>query len=90
MNQLQTEKAPLAAADRKQNFDVIVTHANQTALFKAQNHQASEWLHRRCSMTAENMTGDTEIRVHPRKCQSVIADLKAAGFLVAEGNEALC
>ena len=89
MNQPQKEKTPLAAAQKK-NPDVIVTHANQTALFKAQNHQASEWLHLRCGLAVENMSGDTEILVHPRKCQRVIADLKAAGFLVTNEKEALC
>ena len=63
--------------------DVIVTHANQTMLFEPQNRPAAEWLHRRCGLAADNVTGDTEFRVHPRKCQNVIADLKAAGFVVA-------
>jgi hypothetical protein len=56
-------------------------------LFQPQNRLASEWLHRRCGLIAENISGDTEIRVHPRRCQSVIAELKAAGFIVANGTE---
>lgn len=67
--------------------DVIVTHANKTALFTPQNRRASEWLHLRCGLTAEKISGDTEIRVHPRKCQRVITDLKTAGFLVAGEKE---
>ena len=87
MNSLQTGKAPLAAAPGQKNPDVIVTHANQTTLFKAQNRPVSEWLHRRCGLAAENISGDTEIRVHPRKCRSVITDLKSAGFVVAGEKE---
>jgi hypothetical protein len=90
MNQLQTGKAPLAAAPGKKIPDVIVTHANQTTLFKAQNRPTSEWLHRHCGLAAENISGDTEIRVHPRKCRSVIVELEAAGFVVVGGGEELC
>jgi hypothetical protein len=90
MNQLQTGKAPLVAAAGKKNPDVIVTRVHQTTLFAPQNHRASEWLHRRCGLPVENTSGDTEIRVHPRKCQSIIAELKAAGFVIAAGNEELC
>lgn len=90
MNQLQTRKAQLGAEAGKKNADVIVTQANQTVLFQPQNRPASEWLHRRCGLIAENISGDTEIRVHPRKCQNVIAELKAAGFTVADGNGELC
>ena len=70
--------------------DVIVIANQQTMLFKPQTRPASEWLHRRCGLVAENMRGDTEIRVHPRRCQSIVAELKAAGFTVANGSEELC
>jgi hypothetical protein len=81
-------EAAFAAAAGKRSPDVIVTHANQTALFEAQNRQAAEWLHWRCGLTAENISGDTEIRVHPRECQRVIIELTAAGFLVVAEMEA--
>ena len=77
----------MVKAAGKKNPDVIVTHANQTVLFQPQNRSVSEWLHRRCGLTADKISGDTEIRVHPRKCQSVIADLKVAGFAVAGENQ---
>jgi hypothetical protein len=90
MNPFPTEKVPAAKAAGKKNPDVIVTHANQTMLFEPQNRAAAEWLHRRCGLAADNITGDTEFRVHPRKCQSVITDLKAAGFTVANVKEESC
>lgn len=80
MNQLPTEKARPPAGKKK--ADVIVTQANETVLFQPQNRMASEWLHRRCGLVADKISGDTQIRVHPRKCQSIIAELKAAGFEV--------
>ncbi len=83
MNQLQTEKAPLATAAKKKNPDVVVTQVNKTALFKMQNRQVSEWLRRHYRMSTENAKGDTEIRVHPSRCKRVIEELKAAGFDVA-------
>jgi hypothetical protein len=67
--------------------DVIVMTSQQTMLFKPQNHPASKWLHRRCGLATENASDNTEIRVHPRKCQSIIAELKAAGFSVANAGE---
>jgi acyl-coenzyme A synthetase/AMP-(fatty) acid ligase len=63
--------------------DVVVVARHQTVLFTPQNHRAAEWLHRRCGLTVENISGDTEIRVHPRKYQGIIAELEAAGFVVA-------
>ncbi|HEV2328958.1 MAG TPA: hypothetical protein VGY56_09250 [Verrucomicrobiae bacterium] len=70
--------------------DVIVIASQQTMLFQPQNRPASEWLHRRCGLAAENISGDTEICLHPRKCRGIIAELKAAGFSVANGGEELC
>ena len=70
--------------------DVIVIASNQTMLFKPQSRRASEWLHRRCGLVADNISGDTEFRVHPRRCQRVVAELKAAGFTVTNGREELC
>jgi hypothetical protein len=55
---------------------VIVTRADQTALFAPQNQRTSEWLHRRCGLTAESICSDTKICVHPRKYSIVIADLR--------------
>jgi len=63
--------------------DVIVMYANQTTLFKAQNKQAADWLRRRCHLSVENITGDTEIRVHPNLIQRIIKELKAAAFEVS-------
>jgi hypothetical protein len=70
--------------------DVIVITGQETMLFQPQNRLASEWLHRRCGLLTDNITGDTELRVHPRKCQSIIAELNAAGFTVGGGKEELC
>ena len=82
MNQLQMGKTSLVAAGKK-NPDVIVTHANQTALFKMQNRRVSEWLRRHYRLPTENTSGDTEIWVHPTRCKRIIEELKAAGFEVA-------
>jgi hypothetical protein len=70
--------------------DVIVIANQQTMLFQPQTRAASEWLHRRRGLIADHITGDTELRVHSRKCQSIIAELKAAGFAVINGSEELC
>ncbi|MGH7249600.1 MAG: hypothetical protein ACREGC_01365 [Minisyncoccia bacterium] len=67
--------------------DVVVIASQQTVLFQPQNRSASEWLHRRCGLTSDSISGDTEIRVHPRKCQNIITELKAAGFIVADARE---
>ena len=63
--------------------DVIVTFANQTTLFKALNQRVSEWLHHRCYLPAENVSGDTEFQVHPTRCKRIVEELKAAGFNVS-------
>jgi hypothetical protein len=63
--------------------DVVVTYANQTTLFRAQNKRASDWLRRRCHLTVENASGDTEIRVHPNLIERIIKELKTAGFEVS-------
>ena len=83
MNQSQTGKAPLMAVAGKKNPDVIVTHTNQTALFKMQNRKASEWLRQHYTSTTGNVKGDTEIYVHPTRCKRIVAELKDAGFEVA-------
>jgi hypothetical protein len=83
MNKLQTGKVSLATAAGKKNPDVIVTHANQTALLKTQNHRVSEWLRKHYHLSTENANGDTEIRVHPTRCKRIIEELKAAGFEVS-------
>jgi hypothetical protein len=70
--------------------DVVLKTSQQTVLFEPQNRLASEWLHRRCGLVSENISGDTEIRVHPRKCQGIIAELKAAGFIVFNEKKELC
>lgn len=88
MNPLPRGKSPLAVHET--NPDVIVTHTNQTTLFEPQNCDASEWLHRRCGLIAEDISGDTEICIHPRKCQGIIAELRAAGFTVANEKGKLC
>jgi hypothetical protein len=84
MNQWQKEKAPLAASVEKNNPDVIVLHTDQTALFKMQNRGASEWLRQHYHSTTGDVKGDTEIRVHPGRCKVIVAELKAAGFVVHE------
>lgn len=83
MNQLQTGKTPLVAAAGRKTPDVIVTHVNQTALFKSQNRRVSEWLRRHYRLSTQNVSGDTEIHVHPSRCKRVIEEMKAAGFEIA-------
>jgi hypothetical protein len=90
MNQWQKEKAPLAATVGKKNPDVIVLHTDHTALFKMQNRRASEWLRQHYHSTTGDVKGDTEIRVHPGRCKNIVAELKAAGFIVANRKEELC
>ena len=80
MNQLQTGKTPLAAAAGKTNPDVIVTRADQTALFKMKNRTVSEWMREHYHFTTGNVKGNTEIRVHPTRCKRIVEELKAAGF----------
>jgi hypothetical protein len=70
--------------------DVIVATRHQTVLFEPQNQRAFGWLRQRCNLVAENVSGNTEIRVHPRQCHQIIAELKAAGFIVADGRGELC
>jgi hypothetical protein len=76
----QKPKAPQVTG--KTNFDVAVTHTNQTTLFKIQNRKASQWLREHYSWTVENGTGDTEIRVHLTRYKRIIDELKATGFEV--------
>lgn len=66
----------------KQNPDVIVTRADQTTLFKAQNRRASEWLRKNYNLTTGRVKGDTEIQVHPTRCKRIIEELKSAGFVI--------
>lgn len=70
--------------------DVIVKTSDETMLFQPQNRSASEWLHRRCGLFSENITGNTEIRVHPRKSRRIVMELEAAGFIVAGEEQELC
>lgn len=71
------------AVAEKKSPDVIVTHVNQTVLFKVQNRRASEWLRKHYSSSTGSVKGDTEIRVHPTRCKRIIEELKAAGFDVS-------
>lgn len=79
---LQTGRIPFAATGKKEP-DVIVTHVNQTVLFKVQNRRASEWLRQHYNSTTGSVKGDTEIHVHPTRCKRIIEELKTAGFEVA-------
>lgn len=80
MNQMQARKVPPTA--EKKDPDVIVAHADQTALFKAQNRRASEWLRKHYHSTAGSVKGDTEFYVHPTRCKRIVDELKAAGFII--------
>jgi hypothetical protein len=80
MNKLKVRKAPQVAG--KTNPDMIVTHTNQTTVFKIQNRKASQWLREHYRWTVGSVTGDTEIRVHPTQYQRIIDELKAAAFEV--------
>jgi hypothetical protein len=80
MNKLKARKTPQVTG--KINPHVVVTHTNQTTVFKTQNRKASQWLREHYSLTVESGTGDTEIRVHPTRYKRIIDELKAAGFEV--------
>jgi hypothetical protein len=80
MNKSKARKTPPVTG--KINPDVVVTHTNQTTVFKTQNRKASQWLREHYSLTVESGTGDTEIRVHPTRYKRIIDELKAAGFEV--------
>ena len=80
MNKLKVRQAPQAMG--KTNPDMVVTHTNQTTVFKTQNRKASQWLREHYSLTVGSGTGDTEIRVHPTRYKRIIEELKAAGFEV--------
>jgi hypothetical protein len=82
MNNLQARKASSKTVAQKRNPDVIVTHVNQTALFKVQNRRASEWLREHYHSTTGGTKGDIEIRVHPTRCKRIVEELKSAGFEV--------
>jgi hypothetical protein len=89
MKQLQAQKAPRASG--KENPDVIITRADQTTLFKAQNRRASEWLRRHYHLATGAVKGDTQIQVHPSRCKRIMEELKAAGFaVISNESEVVC
>jgi hypothetical protein len=87
MNHLQTGKTPSMGWAEKKTPDVIVTRADQTALFRTQNRRSSEWLRKHYHLAAGVVKGDTEIHVHPTRCKRIIEELRAAGFLVIGEKE---
>ena len=88
---MNPENAPLTTMAGKRNPDVIATRADQTMVFKMQNRGVSEWLREHYHSTAGSVKGDTEIYVHPSRCERIIEELKAAGFVVtAEKQIKLC
>jgi hypothetical protein len=87
MNQPSTAKSSLAGVPEKKNSDVVVTHINQTVLFKPQNRRVSEWLRGHYRLSTGSANGDTEIRVHPSRCKRIIEELKVAGFVVSAEKE---
>lgn len=87
MNQLQTEKSQLTAEPRNTNPDVIVSRADQTALFQMKNRTVSEWMRKHYSSATGKITGHTEIFVHPTRRKRIVEELKAAGFIVAAERE---
>jgi hypothetical protein len=64
------------------NPDVIVSHADQTTVFKMQNRRVSEWLRKHFHSTTGSVKGDTQIYVHPTRCKHIVEELKAAGFII--------
>ena len=82
MNQLQKEKSQLTAEPRNKNPDVIVSRADQTALFQMKNRTVSEWMRKHYSSATGKITGNTEIFVHPTRRKRIVEELKAAGFVV--------
>lgn len=82
MNHLQRGKATSIGMAEKKDPDVIITHADQTAVFKMQNRRVSEWLRKHFNSTTGGVKGDTEIYVHPARCKRIIEELKLAGFIV--------
>lgn len=73
---------PLDPSDM--NPDVMVIPKNGTLLFEACTPQALQWLRNRYRLTAETSADDTGIMVHPHQQKQLMAELKAAGFAVAD------
>jgi hypothetical protein len=73
----------IGAGDFQTHPDVVVTHANQTAVFKTHSHRVAEWLRRNYWLSMDNADGCNEIHVHPTRCQGIIEQLRAAGFEIA-------
>lgn len=64
--------------------DLIVSHINQTTLFKPQNQRASHWLRQHFQLPPETNSGHTEFHVHPTRSKKIIEELKAAGFTLSD------
>jgi hypothetical protein len=64
--------------------DVLVIPKNGTLLFEPCSPQAGAWLRNRFRLTAEGTDGEAGILVHPNQQKQLVAELKAAGFAVAE------
>jgi len=77
-----TGEVSLAEAMRKNNPDVIVARASQTALFQMRNRTVSQWMREHYHSATGSVKGNTEIHVHPTRCKRIIEELKAAGFVV--------
>jgi hypothetical protein len=73
---------PLYPSDM--NPDVIVIPQNGTLRFEPRTPQAAVWLRNRYGLAAAAPDDDLGILVHPHQQKQLTAELKAAGFDVAE------
>lgn len=73
---------PLNPSDM--NPDVIVIPENGTLRFEPRTPQAAVWLRNRYRLTVVAPEDDLGILVHPHQQKQLTAELKAAGFAVAE------
>ena len=62
------------------NPDVIVISGDQTLLFEPQNVRVAEWLRLRFGL--DNLSVRDRVRVHPACNETMLQQLKAAGFEV--------
>jgi len=80
----ESESSTTSLNPSDMNPDVIVIPKNNTILFEPRTPQAALWLRTRYRLTPETVENNTAIMVHPYQQKQLTAELKAAGFAVAE------
>lgn len=80
----ESESSITTSAPSDMNPDFIVIPKNNTILLEPRTPQAAQWLRLRYRLTPETVENNTAIMVHPYQQKQLTAELKAAGFAVAE------